>query len=173
MAKSPASGVESVNDFRRLILRPNGSLSWGQAKVFLAAMCLVSFGIAGGFAALGYWMVLPFAGLEMLALAAGLYISLRTSGYREVLSFEGDRLKVEAGKRHPERSWVFPSHWVRLSLRPPAGLNGRSRLLLGCSGKECEIGAFLTDTERDSLAQQLQALLAEQRKLLLVRSRQR
>lgn len=165
-----SEGYKAVS--RRLIVQPNGSLSWSQACLFLGLVCVLSFGIAGVFLAMGYWMIFPFAGLEMLALALGLHVSMRASRYREVLSFGPETLVVEAGTGNLEHRWEFPCLWVRVTLLPPSGANSRSRLLLACSGNECEIGACLTEAERESLAERVRALLAEQKKQVLTSGQQ-
>lgn len=101
---------------RRLVIQPNASLSLEWAGVFFASMCIASFGIAGLFAWQGYWMVLPFAGLEMAALAAGLYWSLRANVYREVISITDDHVVVETGRQGPEQRWEFQRAWTRVRL---------------------------------------------------------
>ena len=53
----------------QIVLQPNHSLSWRALKYFLAFMMLVSFGIAITFVFFGYWLVLPFTGLEMAFLS--------------------------------------------------------------------------------------------------------
>lgn len=120
-------------------------------------MCVLSFGIAGLFAWLGYWMVLPFAGLEMLALGAALWWSLRGNSYREVISIDGHSVRVQIGRRRPEHEWEFPRAWARLQREPQAG--GVERLWLGYGGARCEIGACLGEEDRARLAQRLQQLL--------------
>ena len=143
----------------RLVVMPNASLTAGQAALFLGWMCLLSFGIAGFFAWRGYWLVMPFSGLEMLALAAGLYWSLRGNAYREIISIAGDRVRIETGRRRPEHSWEFPRAWTRVWIEEAQNACDRSRLLLTYAGRRCEIGACLTEEERSALARRLRELL--------------
>ncbi|MGH8562488.1 MAG: DUF2244 domain-containing protein, partial [Nevskiales bacterium] len=86
----------------QLVVGPNAALTGIQATLFMLWMCVLSFGIAGVLAWRGYWLVFPFAGLEMLALAAGLWWSLRGNVYREVIILSPDRILIEAGRRRPE-----------------------------------------------------------------------
>ena len=92
-----------------LILRPNLSLSWRQAKVFLVVVALVLASLASGFAAAGLWPVLPLAGAEWLALATALYLVQRRGHRTEVVSVRGGRVAVEKGSG-PSRAarWDFP-----------------------------------------------------------------
>lgn len=140
---------------KRLVIRPNASLTPHWAGVFLASMCVVSFGIAALLAWQGFWVVLPFAGLEMLALAGGLWWSLRGNRYREVVSVYGDRVCVEAGRARPERRWEFQRAWVQVRLQPGAGRNSPNRLLVTSGGWGCELGRCLTDEEREEVAERL------------------
>ena len=54
----------------------------GLAKIF-AALAAVVLAIGTGFAALGAWLVLPFAGLEALALGAAYLAYARRFGTQE------------------------------------------------------------------------------------------
>ncbi len=51
----------------------------GLALVF-AALALLSLGIAAAFAALGAWLILPFAGLEVAALGVAFWFTARRAG---------------------------------------------------------------------------------------------
>lgn len=154
----PAESAE-----KRLVIQPNASLSLEWAGVFLASMCAVSFGIAGLFAWQGYWMVLPFAGLEMAALAAGLYWSLRANRYREVVSVTPDRVVIEAGRRGPEQHWEFARAWTRVRLLTGPYRNSPTRISVGSHGRACILGACLNEEERERVAARLARWVAEPR----------
>lgn len=148
-------------ELRRLVIRPNASLTLEWAVVFMISMCAVSFGIAGVFAWLGFWMVLPFAGLEMAALAAGLWWSMRDNVYREVVSVEDDRVRVEAGRHGPETIWEFPRAWTQVRLEAGPHLTSPSRLWVGSHGRGCVLGRCLTDGEREAVAGRLRRWVRE------------
>ena len=82
----------------RLVIGPNASMSVRQAVWFIAWMCMVSLLIGGFFAWRGFWPILPFAGLELAALAAALAVSLRRNRYREVVDFDDEAVRVEVGE---------------------------------------------------------------------------
>jgi uncharacterized membrane protein len=145
---------------RRLVIEPNASLTPPQAVAFLGGMCLISFSIAGVFAFLGYWMVLPFAGLEMLALAAALWWVMRGNAYREVISIGSERVQIQAGRFRPERNVDFPRAWTRVCLEMPRSPCDRSRLLISHAGRRCEVGACLGEAQREALARRLNEILA-------------
>ena len=50
-----------------IVAEPNRSASWEVNKMVLLAMCCLSGVIAGGFALLGAWPILPLAGLETVS----------------------------------------------------------------------------------------------------------
>lgn len=152
-----SSRFETDEHMRRLVIAPNASLSVAQAQWFFVGMCAVSFGIAGLMTVVGLWLVWPFAGLEMAALGAGLYVSLRDNGYREVVSVYDDRIEVEAGLNEPERRWEFPRLLTQVRLSPGVYRNSPSRLLMTRSGHGCELGRCLTDEERLEVAEKLKA----------------
>lgn len=141
--------------FRRLVIQPNASLSTEWALAFLGSMCAVSFTIAGLFAWQGYWMILPFSGLEMAALAAGLYSAMRGNSYREVISVDEDRIVVEAGHRVPEKRWEFSRVWAQVRLEPGCNRNSPTHLSVRSHGRVCVLGGCLSDEEREQVAAQL------------------
>jgi uncharacterized membrane protein len=57
-------------------------------------MVVVSFGIAIAFALKGAWLILPFAGLEMLVLGAALYVVARRGCRWQTVSIQGDQVEV-------------------------------------------------------------------------------
>ena len=143
-----------------LVLRPNLSLSWRQAKVFLVVVALVLAGLASGFAAVGLWPVLPLAGAEWLALATALYLVQRRGHRMEVISVRGERVAVEkgSGQSHAAK-WDFPRGWVRVRLQGPRVRGHPSRLVLAMHGEEVALGDFLAEDERRQVADLLHRTL--------------
>ncbi|MDX1592698.1 MAG: DUF2244 domain-containing protein [Gammaproteobacteria bacterium] len=148
-----------------LTLRPNGSLPWRAAKWCCAAMLLLTSAIAGWFALRGAWLVLPFAGAEMLLLGAALYLACRWSRQVEVIRVGPDSLVVQRGRSRPEEEHRFQRAWVRVILaRDPTGWYP-SRLLLRSHGRSLEVGARLVEEERQELAEALASLAAPKPRL--------
>jgi len=54
-------------------LRPNRSFSWRQNLVVFAWLCAATLAVAVPLVAMGFWPILLFAGLELLAVGIGLY----------------------------------------------------------------------------------------------------
>jgi len=144
---------------RRIEIAPNCSLSVRGAAWFFAATCLLSFTIAAVMALLGFWPVLPFAGLEMALLAWALNVSLARRRQRQTITVSAAEVLVEslAGSRCVRV--VFPRHWAQVKLRCSASRLYPSRLVIESHGRQCEIGDFLTEEERRGLAARLNRLI--------------
>jgi uncharacterized membrane protein len=64
----------------RLILKRNCSMSPAGLAMAFAALAAVTLAIGVGFALVGAWLVLPFAGLEVLMLGAAFFVYARRAG---------------------------------------------------------------------------------------------
>lgn len=153
------SGVGESGDAVIFTSRPNRSLTPVQARrIFwsLAGLCL---GTAAAFSALGYWLILPFAGLEIGLLAWAFETIRERAGDYETLTLSGDTLTLEwqrsggAGRREFNRQWAR----VECDCRAP----GRDCHVCLCShGRGSEVGVFLADEDRLALARTLKHRLA-------------
>lgn len=145
----------------RLVIGPNASLSGRQALWFFAVLCATCLGLATVFAALGLWPVLPFAGAEVAAVGAALWVVLHRNRYREVLAFEGDRLRVEFGMvgQGARASCEWPRGVTRVWLERGPHPTSPTSLVLACGPQRLTIGGCLTDPERASLARRLKQLI--------------
>ena len=158
--RRPAPGPAGNTEF---VIRSNRSLSPAGNRLFFLLMAAVSFSIAGAFAAFGLWLVLPFAGLEMLALAAALVLCCRRAAAREIIRIAGRTVdvRIERPLRAPVL-WRCPRAWTRACLECAAVAGHPSRLLLRSHGRSLAIGACLTDAERAGLARALNAALSRE-----------
>ena len=127
--------------------------------MFFGSLCFVSFGIAGMLAILGFWPILPFAGLEMLALGWALKVSLARRFHRQTITVSDENVSIESRDRLDCSQVVFPRHWAQVKLRRPASRLHPSRLTIESHGRQCELGSFLTEAERRGLALRLQRLV--------------
>jgi len=149
----------------QLMIGPNASLTFGQAWLFFGLVAVTGLGVAGLMAARGLWPILPFMGLELTALGAALYVSVRRNGYREVVRMSGETVYVEIGMlgRGARTTVSMSRWWTRAVLEPGRHRNAPSRLRLCCAGQSVEIGRCLTEEEREQLHRRLQELLSPAR----------
>lgn len=137
------------------ILQPTRSMTWTEAKRFITVVTLVSLAIGGFFLLLGLPLVLPFSGLEALAVGGAFYLVLRDGERRELVRLVGDTLVIERGRREAEERFEFNRFWVRIELvRAHARLHPH-RLLVSSRGEVVELGRFLSEGERESFARTL------------------
>jgi len=144
---------------QRIQIAPNCSLSLQAAVLFFGSLCCVSFAIAGVMAALGYWPILPFAGLEMAVLGWAVTVSLKRRSLRQTITVSEDAVRVESLRGSRSEQVVFSRHWAQVKLRRPASRLHPSRLVIESHGRQCEVGDFLTEEERRGLAQRLTRLI--------------
>ena len=153
------SEQDAITGEKRLILRPNAALTGRQISWFLAGTALVMGGIAGSFAVLGLWPILPFSGAEWLLLAYCFRLSFRQSSVCEVITVTETSVVVERGRGRPEETYRLQRAWVSLDWARPEVKGRPSRLSLRLYGKRIEIGRFLAESEREALARELKIIL--------------
>lgn len=149
--------IEEARGEFSVTVKRNCSLSPRALLVLLAATAGVSFAIGIGFALLGAWMILPFAGLEVAALAAAFYVNGRHAGDFERISLRRGLLKVEVREGDAVREHEFNPAWARLLVRE-TGLGARAYIL--AHGREVEIARHLAPPARGALARALGERLA-------------
>ncbi len=155
-----ATRFDSFNASRRFLIRPNCSLPWRETVQFYLGMVIISFSIAIAFAMKGMWLILPFAGLEMLALGIALYIVALRGMRWQMLNIHENCVDIVECVNNSESRSSFQRAWVQVRFEA-ADIKGHpSRLLLGSHGRTTEIGACLTETEKQQLARQLRDALA-------------
>jgi len=121
--------------------------------------CLLGIGIV--FAIHGYWPVLPFAGLEVVVLGAAFYLCLSRSQQREVVTVNDNLVTVDKGRRQPEQHWECPRAWARVIMERSPIAWYPSRLSVAFQGRRVEIGQFLNEGDRQSLAAELQGAIRQ------------
>lgn len=157
MGDAPAKDVTLLGEIH---ISANCSLSPRDALVFFAGVATGSLVLAVLLATRGFWPVLPFAGLELLALGAAVVVSQRRGRYKEVISVFSDRVVVERTAGGPVERLEFPRAWTRVELLASPHRGHPGRLLVGSYGKRWEIGRTLTEEERRSLNERLRVLVA-------------
>jgi uncharacterized membrane protein len=99
-----------------IIARPNQSASWGANVLLLLILAIPILGIAVVFALLGAWLILPFAGLELLALGVALYRVNCKQQYCQVITVSGDSVCIDKGYRTPQQHWQLARHHSGLTV---------------------------------------------------------
>lgn len=136
----------------RLVLMPNCSISWRGLVIFYLANCVVLLAIGVFFTLQGLWLVLPFSGLEMLALGSAFYLTSRKVHRKEVITLDRRHTRIEKGVQRVDQRWQFDTPWTRLIDRQTGVSGGHRKLALGSHGNFVEVGDFLDNSEKDRLA---------------------
>jgi uncharacterized membrane protein len=144
---------------RVLELVPRCSLTPRGARIFIGIVAATTFAVAGFFALQGFWPVLPFAGLEIGLLIWAVRASMRAGMAREIITVSEAWVTISYRHGPLERSSVFPRHWSRVTLHAPPTALHPSRLVVESRGRACEVGRFLTEDERRTLAVRLKQLV--------------
>ena len=142
-----------------LLLKRNCSISPAGLMLMFGAIAIVTLGIAAVFAAIGAWLILPFAGIEVMGLGIAFVLNGRHAADYERIRLEEGRLMVE----------VCESDSIRRHELDPARASvmvageGRSmRVLLKAPGRSLEIGRHLHERARLDLAGELKRRLRNQ-----------
>ena len=142
-----------------VISRRNDSLGTRGRWRFFGSLCVVSFGLALGFAAFGAWMVLPYSALEMMVVYLAFRWFERHATDWERLSVSGDRVVVERECAGVRSRREFSRFWVRVEMQE-GGFGRSPRLTLRVGGEGVPFGDELPVEERAAVARELRRALA-------------
>jgi uncharacterized membrane protein len=142
------------------LIKRNCSASPTQLAAVFGSLVAVSFAFGAAFAMLGLWMVLPFVGLELVAVAAAFLWYGRHAADVERIELAGDKLTVERVEADRRRRWEFDRRRVRVEVEERGkGLGASVRVRLASRGEQIEIGSHLMDEKRAVLARELRTAL--------------
>ena len=155
-------GEESDDTLLDVTLRPHRSLPPFGFTILMLLLAGISFLTGMLFVIMGAWPVFGFFGLDVLLVYAAFRLSYRSARQSERLTLRGDTLLVQRiGIRGDVRQWRFHPFWLRVILQQWHG--ERTRLTLSSHGRRLQIGGFLTDDDRRTLAALLEAALLRYR----------
>src|SRR5262245_15210895 len=138
-----------------LTVKRNCSISPQALAMLLALTAGLAFAIGIGFALYGAWPILPFAGLEVAALAAAFYLNGRHAADYERIALEDGALVVEVRDGERVTTHRFNPHWVQVDFDETREL----RVKLRSHGAALEIGRHLDAPGRERLAQEVRGRL--------------
>ena len=136
-------------------LRRNCSVSPAQLGGLYLSLCLVSLGIGAVFWSQGAVLVMPFVGLELLAVGVAFWVFARHASDGERISLEGSRLVVELESGGRLQRAEFNRDWVRVE--PKNG--GRLLIQLSAQGRSVEVGRYVLPELRSALAREIRMAL--------------
>ena len=146
---------------RGYVVMPNQAMPWRHLVRWYLLISMFSLAIGLYFYSIGLTLVLPFSGLEILALGFALYFSAWKSNEKQVIKIGNDLVEIESGYLSPQQRRNYQRGWTQVILEPPVHPWYPSRLVIGSHGSHIEIGAFLNEQERQGLAIELKRALAQ------------
>jgi len=152
--------ADSRPDRLLILLRPNRSLSRCGGWLLFGVIAGFLTIIAVGFALLGAWMILPFAGLEIVLVGGVTAWFARHHDDREWVVLEPTCVRIarRSGKR--EEQFKFQRYWARVRFERRRRWEP-SRLSIGSHGRFVEIGSQVEEVARRALARELRDALRE------------
>jgi len=133
------------------LLKRNCSLAPRQLLAFYASLCMLSLAIAGLFWLRGATLVMPFAGIELLAIGSALLIYARHAADSELIRLRPGRLTVRRVSGPHVEQVEFAPAWVRVE--PES--SDRSLIELSGQGRRISVGRFVRPEMRRQLADEL------------------
>jgi len=152
--------LTNENDLEKtFMVMPNRAMLWQHIMMIYLLISGVTISIAFGFFTQGLTLILPFAGLELLALGVVLYISAWRSNIKEVVNVTEEKIRIEIGRNTPEKTYELDKAWAKVVLERSWNNWYPSRLLLRSHGRQLEIGKFLNEQERQCLGVELKKVI--------------
>lgn len=133
-------------------IKRNCSASPRQLALVFASIVATSFAFGAAFAAHGLWLVLPFVGLEVLAVAAAFIVYGRHAADYERIELRDGVVTVRRVEGTRATEWRARSAWTRIEAEA-------ARVYLAAHGARIEVGRHLANERRTALAQELRQAL--------------
>ena len=151
--------IDSQTHSEQIILCPNLSPNWRANQYLLYLVATLALGIAIGFALQGAWLILPFAGLEVIALFSLVYLVAHRCQCMEVIHIREEEVVVEQGRNAPDKVWRSQRFFTRLQIVKSGHPWYPNKVVLRGRESEVEVGVFLNDNEKQRLIAQLRHAL--------------
>lgn len=136
-------------------LRRNCALTPAQLGWFYCSLCIISLAIGVAFWFAGAVLVLPFAGIELLAVGIGFLLYARHASDGERIFLCGEDLVVELENAGKLERITFRRDWVRVEPR----LGNGSLIQVSAQGRSINVGRFVLPELRLLLAKEIRMAL--------------
>ena len=142
-----------------IVVCPNMSAEWRITKLLLWMISTIAVLIGIGFAVAGLWLILPFSGLEVMALVGLMYWVAHQCSRKQVIYLQDTRIIVEKGYRTPRFAWESELFWTRLIVEESPYRGHPRRLILRSKQQQLEIGEFLNEDDKKKLIATLRGVI--------------
>ena len=148
---------QQLQDGYQLTLVPNRSASWLQVKKLLWIIAAFCFVIAIGWAFVGAWLILPFAGIEVGLLIFIMHRVSRFTLRKEVIVFASDKIFVSSGIDKPTLSWTIDRATARVLLMEVRHPEDPTCIHLADDLNRVELGKHLNFDDKVHLLRELKS----------------
>lgn len=147
--------VTANGDEFRAVIRRNSSMTPRSMAVVVICFAVLAVTIGLSFFTLGYWLILPFAGLEVLAVAVAMACTARGATDYELITVKDE--KVTITQRVGKRTFThdFHRYWTKIRREPGVNRLHPTRLMIGSHGRFVAIGSVLTEEVKEKLARKI------------------
>ncbi len=146
------------------VIKRNCSASPQQLAICFGSLVAVSFVFGVGFAAFGLWMILPFVGLELIAVGIAFLCYGRHAADVERIVVAPGTVLVERVEGLSRQRWQFDPRLSHVHVETVGRQSGkRVRIYLLAPGVKLEFGRNLLDRARAQLAKELDRSLMRAR----------
>ena len=136
--------AQTKGDSLSIDLAPNKSSSINENLVFFGFLSLICLTFGIGFFVIGATMILPFAGLEVLALILILRINRKWLNQKQALYLDKLYVKIEKD----DKKMIFDRFLSKFLVEEN---NSKKVLYLKSNNEKIEIGSFLNEEEKEEL----------------------
>ena len=136
-------------------MRPSRSLTVSGRKLWLGLIAASTLLVAGAAGAMGAWLILPFAGLEVMLVWYAFRVIGRHDEDYETLSVSGSEFRWERRCGRETSLLQGSRHWAQLV---DTKTDGRLQLQLSYAGNTVLIGQLMPNEQREILAKRLRQL---------------
>lgn len=147
--------LHSENSKHLIVLAPNKSMTWETNKKILLVMFTVSMIIGLSFMYVGAWMILPFAGLEIMLVGIGMYYVCWKLNFKQTIAIDAESLTLQKGVYFPKQEWQWQTSQTRLVKQASHYRMSAPTLFLKHLNQSVEIGEFLNRSEKKTLRENL------------------
>ncbi len=142
-----------------IVLTPNNSATWRFNLLIVTSLGIILLCMSLYFVLQGLWLILPFSGLEVIALISALYYCVYNNITTEVIIFDGDTVIIERGHHHVEDRYEYNRAWSTIFVRQPKYRGHMKKIFIRSHGREQELGAFLNKADRELFIKSLKHVI--------------
>ena len=146
--------TKTKGDSLYIDLAPNKSSSINENLVFFGFLSLICLTFGIGFFFIGATMILPFAGLEVLALILILRVNRKWLNQKQALYL--DKLYVEL--EEDDKKITFDRFLSKFLIEEN---NSKKELFIKSNNQKIEIGSFLNQEEKEQLIELLKKKVSD------------